>query len=85
MSIVTQALLSIAATIAAAVAMATLAGGLADVLGGVVVLMAIPVFARAIMTFAAEPAEKQRRSDTGTVERGDRDPRGLPAEQQAAR
>jgi hypothetical protein len=51
-----------AVAVAAAVAMATLAGALVDVLGAIVVLFAVLVFTRTIMDFAAEPDEKPQRS-----------------------
>jgi hypothetical protein len=60
-SLVRKTLVSMAVTIAAAVAMATVADTLTDVLGGIVVLAAILVFTRAIMAFAAEPGEEVQR------------------------
>jgi L-lactate permease len=63
MSLVLKALLSMAVAIAAVVAMATPAGAFGDVLGGIVGLVAIVVFARAIMALAAEPGEERHRSD----------------------
>jgi hypothetical protein len=62
MSSAIQALLALTTMIAAALAMATLAGAVPAVLGGIVVLVAILVFTRAIMAFAAEPGEAPRRS-----------------------
>jgi len=56
-----QALLSIAVAISAVVLLALLAGTLVDVLGGIVVSVAILVFTHTIMTFAAEPGERARR------------------------
>jgi hypothetical protein len=61
MSLGTKALLSLAVAIAAGVATAKLASAPADVLGGIVLLAAIAVFARAIMGFAAEPGGEPRR------------------------
>jgi preprotein translocase subunit SecY len=62
MSVLMKAITSLAAAVAAVVAMASLAGTLADVLGGVALLAAILVLMRAIMDFAAEPAEGRQRS-----------------------
>ena len=56
-----QAPLSIAVAIAAVVALALLASTLVDILGGVVVSVAILVFTHAIMAFAAEPGERAQR------------------------
>ncbi len=61
MSFVIKAILSMAVTIAAVIAMASLASTLAVVLGGTVALLAILVFIRAMMDFAAEPGEKSQR------------------------
>jgi hypothetical protein len=61
MSLGTMALLSMAVAIAAGVAMATLASAPADVVGGIVLLAAIAVFARTIMGFAAEPGGEGQR------------------------
>jgi hypothetical protein len=61
MSFPTRALLSLAVAIAAVVAMASLAGAIADVLAGIVALVAIVALTRAIMRFAAEPGEGPRR------------------------
>jgi hypothetical protein len=58
MSLVIKAVLSLAVAIGGVVAMASLASTLADVLGGIVALVATLVFTRAIMDFAAEPGEK---------------------------
>jgi uncharacterized membrane protein len=57
-----KALLSLAFGIAAAAAIATLSTAVADIVGGVAVIVAIVVFTRAIMTFAAEPGEARQRS-----------------------
>jgi hypothetical protein len=46
------------------VALATLAGTLAHVLGGIAVSVAVLTFTRAIMTLAAEPGGRRRRSRT---------------------
>jgi L-lactate permease len=61
MSFAIKAVLPIAVAIAAVVAMATLSGALPDLLAGLVALVAILVFARAIMDFAAEPGEESQR------------------------
>jgi hypothetical protein len=58
MPILFKASLAIAVAMAAVVALATLA----DVLAGIVATVAILVFTRAIMDFAAEPGEKPQRS-----------------------
>jgi hypothetical protein len=58
-----KATVSIVIAVSAAVAMTSLASTLADVLGGIVVLVAILVFTRALMAFAAEPGEEAQRSD----------------------
>lgn len=58
MSIALKAILSTAVAVGAVVAMARLAGALADVLGGVAVLVAMLVFSRAVMDFAAEPGDE---------------------------
>jgi hypothetical protein len=63
MSFVTRALLSSAVALAGGVAMATIPGALVDVPAGIVVLVAIVVFMRAIMAFAAEPGEEGQRSN----------------------
>lgn len=55
-----KALLSMAAAIAAVVALVTLAGTLAHVLGGTVALVAMLLFTRVIMAFAAEPGRGRR-------------------------
>jgi hypothetical protein len=62
MSLKVKALLSMALGVAAVAAIATLTTPVADILGGAVVLVAIVVFTRAIMTFAAEPGEGRQRS-----------------------
>lgn len=62
MSFVIKAILSMAVAIAAVVAMASLASTLAVVLGGTIALVAILVFFRAILGFAAEPSEGPRPS-----------------------
>jgi hypothetical protein len=61
MSLKGKALLSMAFGIAAAAAIATLTTTVADIVGGIAVLVAIVVLTRAIMTFAAEPGEAQQR------------------------
>jgi hypothetical protein len=61
MSCGTKAVLSLTVAIAAVVAMGTLAGPLADLLAGFVALVAILVFARAIMQFVAEAGEEAQR------------------------
>jgi hypothetical protein len=63
MSFVIRALLSIAVAFVAAAAMAMIPGSLVDGLAGIVALLAIVVFMRTIMAFAAEPGEEPRRSD----------------------
>jgi hypothetical protein len=62
MSLVIRATASMAVAIAAVVGLALLASTLADVIGGIVVLIAMLAFARAIMKLAAEPGEEDRRS-----------------------
>jgi F0F1-type ATP synthase assembly protein I len=62
MSLKVKALLSMAFGIAAAAVIATLTTAVADVVGGAAVLVAIVVFTRAIMSFAAEPGEARQRS-----------------------
>jgi hypothetical protein len=62
MSYVIKAIVSLATAIAAVVAVASLASTFAEVLGGIVVLVAMAVFARAIMAIAAEPGEERPRS-----------------------
>jgi F0F1-type ATP synthase assembly protein I len=62
MSLKVKALVSMALGIAAAAAIATLTTAVADIVGGAAVLVAIVVFTRAIMTFAAEPGEARQRS-----------------------
>jgi L-lactate permease len=62
MSALMKATLSMAVAVAAVVAMATRATTLTDIVGGIVVLVAILVFARAIMAFASEPSEEGRGS-----------------------
>jgi hypothetical protein len=61
MSRVMKATLSMAVAIAAVVAIVWLASTLADVLGGIIVLAAMPSFTPAIMDLAAEPAEEPQR------------------------
>ncbi len=61
-SLAVRATVSIAIVIAALVAMIWLAVALADVVGGIVVLVGLLVFFRAILNFAAEPGEEPRRS-----------------------
>jgi hypothetical protein len=61
MPLVIKAILSMAVAVAAVVAMTLLAGTIAILIGGAVVLVAIVVFGRAIMAIAAEPGEKSRR------------------------
>jgi hypothetical protein len=58
MSLVIRATASMAVAIAAVVGLALLASTLADVIGGIVVLIAMLAFARAIMKLAAEPGEE---------------------------
>jgi F0F1-type ATP synthase assembly protein I len=60
-SLVVKALLSLAITCGAVVAMASLGGTFAAVAGGLVVLIALLVFIRAIIGFAGEPGEKPPR------------------------
>jgi uncharacterized membrane protein len=55
-----RAILSLAVTILAVVAIASIASTLADVLGGILALVAIVGFTRAIMDFAADPDEERR-------------------------
>ena len=61
MSSAIQALISLAVAIVSVVMLALLAGPLVDVLGGIVLLVAILVFTQAIMAFAAEPGERRQR------------------------
>ena len=61
MPLVIKAILSMAVAVAAVVAMTLLAGTIAILIGGAVVLVAIVVFGRAIMAVAAEPGAKSRR------------------------
>jgi hypothetical protein len=63
MSAPIKAMLSMAVAVAGVVAIATRATTLTDVIGGIVVLVAILVFARAIMNFASEPGEAGQRSN----------------------
>ena len=61
MPLVIKAIVSMAVAVAAVVAMASLGSTIAIGVGGAVVLVAILVFDRAIMAFAAEPGENSRR------------------------
>jgi hypothetical protein len=63
MLLVIKALLSMAVAIAAVVAVTSLTGTFADVLAGIVAVVATLLFTRAIMDFAAEPGEERQRSD----------------------
>jgi hypothetical protein len=69
MPFVLRALASIVVAIAAVVALATLAGTLAHVLGGIAVSVSVLTFTRAIMALAAEPGEQRQRS-ANPVEHG---------------
>jgi L-lactate permease len=62
MSLVVKATVSMTVAIAGVVSMAVLGGTLADVIGGIVVLIAMLLFTRAIMKLAAEPGEEDQRS-----------------------
>jgi L-lactate permease len=61
MSALIKALLSMAGAVTGVVAIATRTTTLVDIIGGIVVLVAILVFARSIMAFASEPGEEDQR------------------------
>jgi hypothetical protein len=62
MPFVVRTTVSIAIVVAAVMAMIWFAAALADVVGGIVVLVGLLVFFRAILDFAAEPSERPRTS-----------------------
>jgi hypothetical protein len=57
MSVVIRAVLSVTVAVAAVVAVARLAGTVAELTGGIVAFVAMLVFSRSIMELAAAPGE----------------------------